>query len=212
MGPCLRVTVSYTCSKRHHFLTLLARHLFGSITMTVYADWDTKLPTNLEDADLSPDIETLPPARRGLTTISSSLWRYQMLHMQLAARHATGSKQGLSLNWMLSKDVQVSDKDAMIDTCEKALGEQFLQYCEPLNPLHVDINISVRSTMLAARRLARQPALMNAKISEMAPREREDFLSISTKSMEYYILSQTTESIRGYTWLNNSWFQWSACE
>ena len=113
---------------------------------------------------------------------------------------------------MLSPGVPLIEKDVMLDTCEKALGEQFLQHCEPLNPLHVYIQIGVRSFMIAARRLVRQPALINAKISEMSAREREDFLGTCTKSLEYYILSEKTESLRGFQWHNENNFQWAACK
>jgi Fungal specific transcription factor domain len=184
--------------------------LVGCITMTIYADWDTKLPKNLEDHDLRPDIQALPPDRHGLTTMSHCLWRYQLLYMQRTMRQPDGSRMGLS--WMLSPRVPLVDKDAMIDTCEKALSEQFLQHCELLNPLHVHIQIGVRSFILAARRVARQPALINAKISEMSLREREDFLGICTKCLEYYVLSKKTETLRGFQWHNENYFQWAACE
>ena len=184
--------------------------LVGSITLTIYADWDTKLPKNLEDHDLHADIQALPPDRNGLTTMSHCLWRYQILYMQRAMRQPDGMRKGLS--WMLSPRVPLVDKDAIIDTCEKALSEQFLQHWEPLNPLHVLIQIGVRSFILAARRSARQPALINAKISDMSPREREDFLGICTKLLEYYILSKKTEELKGFQWYNENYFQWAACE
>lgn len=184
--------------------------LVGSITMTIYADWDTKLPGNLEDHDLRPDIQTLPPDRHGLTIMSHCLWRYQILYMQRTMRQPDGSRKGLS--WMLSPRVPLIDKDAMLDACEKALGEQFLQHCEPLNPLHVYIQIGIRSFIIAARRLVRQPALINAKISEMSPREREDFLGTCTKSLEYYLLSERTETLRGFQWHNENNFHWAACK
>jgi hypothetical protein len=184
--------------------------LIGTISMTIYADWDTKLPSNLEDRDFHPNIQTVPPARRSLTTISHCLWRYQILYMQRDTRKLDGTKKALS--WMLSPQVSLAEKDAMIDTCEKTLGEQFLQYCEPLNPLHVHIQISVRLFVLAARRMARQPALVNAKISEMSPHEREEFLRICTKCLDYYVLSETTESLWGFRWHSENYFPWPACK
>ncbi len=184
--------------------------LVGSITMTIYADWDTKLPKNLEDHDLRPDIQALPPVRRGLTTMSHCLWQYQILYMQRTIRQPDGSRKDLS--WMLSPRVPLVDKGAMIDHTEKTLGEQFLQHCDPLNPLHVHIQIGVRSFILAARIVMRQPALINAKISEMSPREREDLLGICTKSLEYSVLVEKTETLRGFRWHNDIYFQWAACE
>ncbi|GAB7354459.1 hypothetical protein MBLNU459_g4942t2 [Dothideomycetes sp. NU459] len=152
--------------------------LIGTFSMMIYADWDTKMPSNLEDRDLHPNVQVLPPARRGLTNISHCLWRYQILNMQR-------------------------------DTMENG-GEQFLQHCEPLNPLHVHTQIGIRSFVLAARRMARQPALANVKLSDMSPREREDFLAICTKGFEYYVLSKTTDSLRGFQWHMENYFPWAA--
>jgi hypothetical protein len=189
--------------------TIIAQ-LTGSFTLTVYGDWDTKLPRNIEDHDVRPNIQTLPPNRRGLTTMSHCLWRYQLLHMQRIAPQPDGSEKGWL--YMLSPHVPISEKDSTVDAIEKALGEQFLQHCEPLNPLHVHIQIGVRGFILMARRLARQPALINAKISQMSPHEREDLLRICIKCLDYYILSGTTESLRGYRWHNENHFQWTRCK
>jgi hypothetical protein len=185
--------------------------LTGNISMTIYSDWDTKLPRNLDDCDLHPDIQNMPPGHRGLTNISHCLWRYQILHMQRDTRQLDGSVKK-ALPWMLSPQVSLAEKDAMIDICEQTLGEQFLQYCEPLNPLHIHIQIGVRLMLLAARRVARQPALVNVKISEMSPHEREEFLRICTKCLDYYLLSETTESLRGFRWHNENYFPWPACK
>lgn len=189
----------------------MTAQLTGNITMTIYADWDTLLPRNLEDHDFNPNMQTLPPDRYGLTTMSSCLWRYEILHMQRIMQQPDGVK-GKGLSWMLSPQISLAEKDAMIDMVEKTLGEKFLQHCEPLIPLHVYIQIGVRALVLGARGVARQPALINAKISEMSAREREDFLRICVKSLEYYILSQKTEMLRGYNWYTESYHQWPACE
>lgn len=192
-------------------MEIMTSQLTGSITMTIYADWDTLLPRNLEDHDFNPNMQTLPPDRHGLTTMSSCLWRYEILHLQRVMKEPDGVT-GKGLSWMLSPQISLAEKDAMIDMVEKTLGKKFLQHCEPLIPLHVHIQIGVRVLVLGARGVARQPALINAKISEMSAREREDFLGICIKSLEYYILSQKTEMLRDFHWHTQSYHQWPACE
>ena len=183
--------------------------LVGSLTMTIYGQWDTKLPSNLNDRDLRPDMQTLPLERRGLTEMSYCLWQYQILYLQRANRAPGGNVEGVE--WLLSPHVAIADKDAKIDMTERTLNEMFLQYCEPLEPLHTLIQIGVRAFILSARRVLRQPALINAKISEMSPQEREDLLRICMKSLEYYILLQNTESLRGFLWHSEVYPQWAAC-
>lgn len=184
--------------------------LTGNIALTIYADWNTKLPRNLEDHDLRYDIGTLPPERCGLTTMSHSLWRYQILHLQRSTQYADGTRKDLW--WLLSPHVPLVEKDAMIDKTEKVLGETFLQYCEPLNPTHVHIQIGVRSFVLAARRVARQPALVNARMSEMSSSERDEYLGLSMKCLEYYLLSEKTEGLKGFQWHSDNFLQWPSCK
>lgn len=191
------------------FLEIATAQVVGTLSISLYGPWDCKLPASLEDADMHPDMQTLPK-RNGLTSMSHCLWRYTILHFQRERRLPTGEYQALP--WMLSPHVPLTEKDAKIDEIEAALGAMFLQHCELLNPLHVYIQIGIRSLILAARRTARQPGLVNAKISEMSLEERDDFLRICKKCLEYYVLSQTTESLKGFRWHNESYFQGIACE
>jgi hypothetical protein len=184
--------------------------LVGSITSTIYADWDTKMPSNLEDVDLRQSMQALPPERRGLTKMSSCLWRYQILHLQRVNRAPDGSIEGLT--WLLSPHVALMDKEAKIDRTERTLNEMFLQYCEPLEPLHTLLQIGVRTYVLAARSILRQPAMVNAKISEMTLQEREEYLGMCMKSLEYYVLLQTTESLLGFQWHSGTFSQLLACK
>ena len=184
--------------------------LTGSITMTIYADWNTKLPANLEDQDLCATTQVLPSDRYGLTNMSHCLWRYRILDIQRNSRQPDGTRKDLP--WMLSPHVPLNEKDAMIDLTERILGEKFLQHCEPLNLLHVHMQVGVRSFILAARRVARQPALINAKISEMSRHEREDYLGLCTKGMEYYLLLEKNEALKGFQWHSDNYFQWPSRE
>ena len=130
--------------------------------------------------------------------------------MQRETKGVNEAIQGLG--WMLSPEVPLHEKDAKIDMLEKIFGEKFLQYCNPLDPLHTYIQIGIHQMILAARQSARQPTLVNAKFSAMSRDERDEFLKLSVKGLQYYIMSQTTESLRGYRWNNDSFFQYIACE
>ena len=68
--------------------------LLGCIFVTLYADWDTKLPANIKDADVQPDTQTLPSDRFGLTGMSHRLWRYFVLHLNREFRRPTKAPYG----------------------------------------------------------------------------------------------------------------------
>lgn len=168
--------------------------LVGSIIMTIYADWDTKLPKNLEDHYLCRDIQVLPMDRHGLTTMSHCLWRYQILYMQRATTQPDGSRKTLS--WMLSLCVPLVDKDAMIDTCERALDEH----------LFSTASRSIRSTYSYISRsacalsyLLRADSCVNQRGSMQKYQKcREELLKICTRYLECYALSKKTKLLQGF--------------
>ncbi|MCJ1309068.1 hypothetical protein MMC25_002723 [Agyrium rufum] len=171
------------------FLTLVV----GCAPLSVYANWDTKIPRNLEDSDFSPDMRTLPPNRPGLTSMSQVMQTYEILHyiQDLAQKGAA---------WFQSTNVSATGRDAIVEYIRKELVDKFLQYCELVNPMHLNIQIKVQSFLLAVQRSARQPLLVNTRISDMPKGDRDDFLKICTKTMDYYILAMITPSISQWRW------------
>jgi len=191
------------------FMELAVARLVGTLSLTIFATWDTKMPSNLEDFDFSPTTEVMPDESEGLTSTSPCLWRYSILQRR---RDLLSKSHSGDLAWMLSPHMPLAEKDAKIDELEKILVERFLQHCELVNPLHIHMQIGIRLFVLAARSNVRQPTLVNAKISELLPQVRDDLLGICSKSLEYFVLSQTTPSISGFRWGNDIFFQVPSCK
>lgn len=191
------------------FMELATARLVGTLSLTIFATWDTKTPSNLEDDDFNPATEVMPVERKGLTSTSPCLWRYSILQRR---RDLLGKNNPGDLSWMLSPHLSLGEKDAKIDELEQILADKFLRSCELVNPLHVHMQIGIRQFALAARSNVRQPTLVNAKISELLPHVRDDLLEISKRSLEYFVLSQTTPSIAGFKWGNSIWFQTPSCK
>ena len=131
------------------FMELAIARLVGTMSLTIFANWDTKIPSNLEDSDFCRDLEVLPGEQKGITSISPCLWRYSILQMR---RESPNKNSFEAMTWMISPHLSLAEKDAKIDDIEKMLAERFLQHCELLNPLHVYIQIGIRQFVLAARR------------------------------------------------------------
>jgi hypothetical protein len=191
------------------FMELATARLVGTLSLSIFATWDTKTPGNLEDSDFNPMTEVMPIERKGLTSISPCLWRYSILQRR---RDMLGKNNSGDLSWMLSPHLTLAEKEAKIEELEGILAERFLKHCELVNPLHVHIQIGIRQFGLAARSNVRQPTLVNAKISELLPKVREDLLGICSKSLEYYVLSQTTPSLSGFRWVDAIFFQVPSCK
>ncbi|MCJ1382447.1 hypothetical protein MMC17_005560 [Xylographa soralifera] len=182
---------------------ILIALVVGCVPISLNANWDTKMPANLEDSDISPNMRTLPADRPGLTSMSQVLYRYR------AGQYVRTTAQKGSA-WLTSANVSMMEKDALMEYIRKELVENFLQYCEPVNPMHLYIQIGVQSFLLAAQRSARQPLMANTRISDMSLGDRDDLLRICMKTMEYYILVQTTPAIAHFRWHYEYYFASSA--
>ena len=193
------------------FMEIAIARLVRSLSMTTFAAWDSKMPANLEDGDFYPDMPSLPSQRKALTSMSTCLWKYTALQMHRSAQRSMENGSA-GATWLFSPKVPLVEKDARIDTIESELGTQFLQYCEPVNPLHLYLQIGIRSFILSSRNSARLPSLVNAKISTMSQQARNEHLSLCMKSLEYYIMSQRTESLKGFQWNNQGYFNCSSCK
>ncbi|KAF2228194.1 hypothetical protein BDZ85DRAFT_13038 [Elsinoe ampelina] len=187
------------------YMEIMISQLLGCISVTLYCNWDAKLPSNLDDEDVKADTRELPPEREGLTSMSYCLWRYEIPHIQ---RQNWNPTHGAI--WGSSSRLSSEKKKMLMEGLRKHFGEKYLQYCELVNPLHVQIQIGLNSTLLALQRAILQPTVGVSRLSSMAPEDREELLKICKKTMDYYLLTQTDASLVGFRWHNECWFQWTA--
>lgn len=187
-------------------MEILASQLLGCISMTLYGNWNTRLPSNLEDEDVHSEIEILPPNRSGLTSMSHCLWRYEVIRIQ---RQSQGPGEGAK--WASSRDISSLDKQSIVEQQRNIFSERYLQHCELINPLHIQIQVGIQNALLALQRAILQPGPAPTRLSDMSRDDREELLKVCVKSMEYYIITQTNDLIAHFRWHNESYFQWTAC-
>lgn len=189
------------------FMELATARLVGTLSLTIFARWTTLMPANAEDSDFAPGANPQShPSRKGLTSISPCLWRYSILQTRRAAPASPSSHL-----WLVSPSLPIAAKEAQIEALENMLAERFLQHCSLLDPLHIHMHIGIHQFLLAARSHARQPALVNARISEVSAQTRDELLAICLKSAEYFVLGMTTSSIAALRWGSDMFFQVPLC-
>ena len=91
--------------------------------------FDTKLPTNLNDEDLFPDMTEKPKEREGCTAMTVSLLRYEMiatLRRLDSVGHGDTSRH--------SPQEYLEAKDRIIDECHQRLERTYLQHMDTKVP------------------------------------------------------------------------------
>ena len=176
----------------------------GSPSLTLQADWDTRLPLNIEDSDLDRDAKDFPKEREGLTSMSYCLWRYWLLNEQRSSCRPDGSPVGFA--WASDKSLSHDSKQALIDRLEAGLKAKFLQHCDPIRPRDLLIQLTARACICTFRLLTLHPLAYNGTAES-----RNELLDTSIKCLEYDVAVQSADSLKCFGLRTKGFFQWPAC-
>ncbi|CAF3591071.1 unnamed protein product [Fusarium graminearum] len=165
--------------------------------------WDVKLPLNIEDEDLDPNAKDPPKQRTGLTGFAYTCFTYYLLEAQRGfritqARQATAG-EGSLLGCLA---------DSMIDGLEKGLNENFLQYCDPINPLHTLLQISARAVVNILRLRKYHEAKMRSNSAD--DKCHIEHFNLCVQAMRYQAVSYANPLLQKFRWLAETSFVWYA--
>ncbi|KAF2831472.1 hypothetical protein CC86DRAFT_463354 [Ophiobolus disseminans] len=176
----------------------------GLTPMTLTADWDVKLPLNIEDEDIHKASPSTPTERKSLTSMSYCLFPSWVINQQRQSLLTKNIR--FELSWQANNALSESIRNDLVTHIENGINQTFLQYCDPLNPLDQRLQLFAR-LFIASTRLR----VLHTRISEHSSvEERAELLAISVQSLRYNIAIQTQPSLLYYRWLMKGWLVWQA--
>ncbi|EXK86459.1 hypothetical protein FOQG_09729 [Fusarium oxysporum f. sp. raphani 54005] len=167
------------------------------------AGWDVRLPLNIEDDDLDPSSRTPPKDRTGLTSFSYTLFTYWIMEKQRGFRLTQASQATAG-----DKSLLGCLADSMIDDLEAGLNENFLQYCDPINPLHAILQITARAVVNVLRLRKLHEARMRSQHSD--DQCHVEHFNACMQGMRYIVVSHSNLQLKPFIWLVESSFLWYA--
>lgn len=150
--------------------------------------FDSTLPSNLNDADISPSMTGKPIPHEGPTEMLFCLLRYELGKFL--------NEQGSSLH---SSSVSTVEKDRLIDRFEERLERVYLRFCDPALPLHLIASGGARSAICKMRLMAHHPSQHATKDASLSPSEKSDIFTWSVKMVEYDVLGQSTPLLKNFS-------------
>ncbi|ETS85230.1 hypothetical protein PFICI_03255 [Pestalotiopsis fici W106-1] len=183
------------------YLDLILAIRLGVTPSTLMIEWDAKLPLNIEDEDFTPGSETFPKERVGLTSMAYCLFTYYVLYEQ---RRYHADKGRFELSWSTNQSIPIRTKETFIDHLEDGLNKKFLQYCDPIKPLHTILQIASRALICVFR----QRILLTG--GHVNQEDRGALLALSAQCIEYSIAFHSHQNIRAFRWLTTNGFPWPA--
>jgi len=149
--------------------------------------WTTRLPSNVNDSSLFPDMREPPVEHPGVTEMLFVLQRCeiaQFVHHQRRA-HACGPA-----------DPNVG----MVDSFEDMLEKKYLKYCDSQVPMHHISMLMARIGMCRLRMGPRHPHLLSVKANDMSDEEKERFFILGLTMLENHHKMMCAKNLGRFMW------------
>ncbi|RYP62974.1 hypothetical protein DL771_009501 [Monosporascus sp. 5C6A] len=177
--------------------------------------WDCKVPLNLDDSDLRPEMEEHPSIRM-YTRPTEAIFAVVRSEVGDFIRHSTShldftnpALKPVAKAFQRLQRLQRDPDRSKLDALENMLQERYLQFCDPGNPLHF-MTIWTTRGYLAKCRLHEHYAKYSESCEHQTEAEREVALSYALGMLECDTKLMSSPLTKGYTWLLHFHFPFPA--
>jgi hypothetical protein len=165
---------------------------------------NTKLPLNVEDEDLHPDMLNFPTERTAITSVTMCLIRWEI--MEALRRASAGYPSDIRWEILCHSDTSPLKKDKMINEIEDVLEQKYLRYCDPINELHSFISIMCRASICRMRIYAYNPRQYRSSAVKLTRKEHDVVFENVKKMLEYAAAMQ--RNVGKFLWQAGSGYIW----
>ena len=169
---------------------------------------DTRLPLNVNDSDLDPDMTDFPEERQGATDMSFSLIRYEICTfattMHIAAASVTSSRD-LDMR-------SAEEKEQMLKEVYDRVEQRYLggSTSKDTNLLHWVASLIARLIMAKLGLFIYQPIFMGRGRQDLSQDVRDRLFMSCIEVMEYNKILNGEPKCRQWRWLFQTYTQWHA--
>jgi hypothetical protein len=165
--------------------------------------FDTKLPANVNDADLDVNMTQLVAEPRRRTEMSFTLARFEISY---AARKLVFSSKFCIDNGY--PNLSLHEQNDLIETTLKVLDEKYFQYCDSTIPICNLVATSAR-IVLAKIKLTINHPIRNGS-ARISPECFTDLVASSIEIIEYAHTLRINEKYSKWIWLFQKYIEWDA--
>jgi hypothetical protein len=165
-------------------LDIRVAELSGAGSALLNHTWRTKLPSNVNDSDLFPDMRERPKEHPGATEMVFVLHRCEVANL---------------VQQLQDKSIPLTIKDEAIDELEKKLDKNYLQYCDPSIPFHLVTTLMVKLATAKIRMLPRHLHLRD-NISQNLTEDPDYLFKLSLQCLENHNKMMAIPSLDRFMW------------
>lgn len=173
----------------------------------VEAQFDTKMPLNINDSDLTPGMKEFPPGRNGFTEMTFCLIRFEVVNI---FRRIFYIPPGPNMCHAYFSSLTIPEKEKWISDCHQRLEDKYLKGGDMTIPLYwVTATIS-RLVMSKMWLIVYHPHQRRDGGASLPPETRDKLFITSLENLEYSILLETEARTMKWGWLFRTYVQWHA--
>jgi Fungal specific transcription factor domain len=171
--------------------------------------WDCRIPLNVNDSDLRPDMKE-PPAIQGVSTEAlfavarSELGEY----MRHTLAHINFTNPALKSMANKSQNGSTSEGDEM-GQLESIIENRYLRFCDQENPLHYMTTWTMRTYIAKCHLFEHHIKHINSPVSQ-TDAERDSATSFALRMLEGDTNIMTSPLTKGFRWVNRLYFPFPA--
>ncbi|KAH6633915.1 fungal-specific transcription factor domain-containing protein [Chaetomium sp. MPI-SDFR-AT-0129] len=178
----------------------------GTELTIVSGTFDTQIPLNINDADISPDSTSLPKAREGTTDMTFSLIRYEIC--SLSRRLHTVSAE-IAPPSAAEADKTLEEREALLAEVSNKVENSLLR--DSSNPMYWVASIVTRIIVAKMTLVIYQPVLFpGPDDNQLSDAVRARLLNAALDVFEYSHVLNTDPRCKQWRWLFQTWSHWHA--
>ncbi|RYP67742.1 hypothetical protein DL771_007075 [Monosporascus sp. 5C6A] len=169
---------------------------------------DTRLPLNVNDSDLSPDMTDYPEEHHGITDMSFSLVRFEVCGL---GRKMHTAASAISPNPHEMRVTAQEREEWLVEAYDRIEGKYLKgSINKDSNPQHWFASIIARLIMAKLRFIIYQPAILERDGQGLTQKIRDRLFQSSIEVVEYVKILDSEQRCRHWRWLFQMYSQWPA--
>lgn len=166
--------------------------------------FDTKLPLNINDSDISPLMTQAPPEHQGTTEMTFCLIRCEGMRAGWKVGYASPTPNSTA-------DGALQDREAVVQDLKSRLEERYLQHCNDSAPFMLFTSTVARLIIARTWLVVHYPSRQKPDYSSTLTKATRDLLfTTSTEVIELSSFLLDNNSISKWTWHSKTHIQWHA--
>ncbi|OQE14860.1 hypothetical protein PENFLA_c035G10435 [Penicillium flavigenum] len=176
-------------------------------TASLAPTWDCRVPRNVSDFELQPDIEAPPAANNRPTEMLFAVVRSELANFVRHSAFHLGFTNPF-LNTIAPRSTAIDEAERLV-ALEKTIEDNYLAMCNPQNPLHFMTIWTMRGYLAKNRLLQHYSKYLKASVQQQYT-QRSVGTSHALRMLECDTNLMKSPIIKGYLWLVDFHFPFPA--